>query len=120
MSITTPFHNPSIEAHFERKHQLREHACPVGCHQHSNYPPDQYHEYECEHQKAHRDRKRLMQKLMWTQNHIQEIKKDGGDARYWENEWKSCFAQLERGVELWKEELSAAEARAKAMPHIYS
>ena len=119
MSITTPFHNPSIEAHFERKHQLREYACPVGCHQHSDYLPDQYHEYECEHQKAHRERPRLLKEYMWTLDHIQELESKGERTVCWENQAKCLHRLLQRGVDLWREELAAQESRTKAMPHIY-
>ena len=119
MSITTPFHNSSIETHFERKHQLREHACPVGCHQHSNYLPDQYHEYECEHQKAHRERPRLMKEYLWTLDHIRELESRGERTTYWENQADYIHQQLQSGVDLWIEEITAEKARSKAMPHIY-
>ena len=48
----------SIEAHFGRIRQLSDHSCPIGCHERSNYPVDQYHEYECHHQKL--EAKRLI------------------------------------------------------------
>ena len=120
MSEYTPFQNPSIDSHFERQHQLREHACPVGCHQHSNYLPDQYHEYECEHQKAHRERPRLLKEYTWTLDHIQGLESKGERTTYWENQADYIHQQLQRSLDLWKEEIAAGETRAKAMPHIYS
>ena len=111
--------NSSLEAHFERHQQLRNHACPAGCHQHSNYPPDQYHEYECEHQKAHRERPRLMKEFLWTLDHIEQLKSNGEQTTYWENQVICLRSQLQRGVDLWREEITARESRTKAMPHVY-
>ena len=79
MSKYTPFHNQSIEEDSERKHQLREHSCPVGCHQKSMYPPSQYHEYECEHQKQHKTRERLFTQWRWLQGHIADLENQGKD-----------------------------------------
>jgi len=119
MSKYTPFQNPSIEEHFERHRQLREHSCPVGCHQKSNYPPSQYSEYECEHQKQHTNRERLMDEWRWLQGHIAELENQGKDTGYWKNQNRSILNQLQACLDLWKEEHTAREERDKAMPHIY-
>jgi len=119
MSKYTPFQNQSIEEHFERHRQLREHSCPVGCHQKSMYPPSQYHEYECEHQKQHKTRERLFAQWRWLQGHIAELKNQGKDTSYWKNQNRSILNQLQTCLDLWTEEHTAREERAKAMPHIY-
>ena len=119
MSEYTPFYNPSIEEHFERHRQLREHSCPVGCHQKSMSPPSQYHEYECEHQAQHKRRERLLVQWRWLQGHIAELENEGKDTRYWQNQNRSTLNQLQTCLDLWTEEHTARKARAKAMPHIY-
>ena len=119
MSEYTQFQNPSIESHFDRHRQLRQHACPVGCHQHSNYLPDQYHEYECEHQKAHRERPRLLKEYMWILDHTQVLESKGEITTYWENQAEYLRQQLQRSLDLWIEEIDTEKARSKAMPHIY-
>ena len=119
MSKYTPFQNQSIEEHFERHRQLREHSCPVGCHQKSMYPPSQYHEYECEHQAQHKRRERLLVQWRWLQGHIAKLENEGKDTRYWQNQNRSTLNQLQTCLDLWTEEHTARKARAKAMPHIY-
>ena len=117
-SSNTQF-SPSMEAHFERHQQLRNHACPVGCHQKSMYPPSQYDEYECGHQRAHQERPRLLKTYLWTLDHIQELESKGERIGYWKYQARSLLDQLQIGLDLWIEEHTARKERAKAMPHIY-
>ena len=112
--------NYDLEPHFKRLRQLRNHSCPVGCHERSNYPVDQYHEYECIHQKALKETQRLMEKINWTDQHIRELEAQGEDTDYWKYERSSILNQLQHLLEIRIEEHQARKERAEAMPHIYT
>ena len=111
--------NANIEDHFERNRHLRDHSCPMGCHQQSHYPPDQYHEYECHHQKLEAKRVRDAKWIVWAQEYV-KTDISSQERRYFEQQIKLRLLDMERDLKEAVEEFNMRKKRAREMPHIYN